>query len=348
MPDATPKQRLSCTPGWFCFLSAALILLASIASCSLVHIPSPAHQPVDVIYDDDCDGDIDCAITQPIFNHWIDIGYVKAWGVVSSGHSRLGAPTLRLFRDYYGHSSLFPVGAWLPGCESKSSAPWNVAVVNKFDPGDTCANYPSCVQVLRQSMVRYAATGATHGLNYVITGPLSCEEEFRNSLPDSISRLTGEQMEQLYIKQFVVMNGIVHSGHEFNCDNDVPACAAFFAYVTSQNGYPPVYVVPNNTGAGQVITEVPVASLPSSNPTAYAFAFQGTTGDTDEDSLALEYAIYENWGWLTSPDSTNVVNPATGLNSWNSQPSSGQFYLEVVADPELFELLLENSWLPSH
>jgi hypothetical protein len=159
--------------------------------------------------------------------------------------------------------------------------------------------------------------------------------------------MTGEQMEQLYIRQFVLMNGVAQSGNEYNCDNDVPACAAFFAGVTAQNGYPPVYVVPKNTGAQQVITEVPVAPLSPSNPTSYAFASEGGTGDTDEDSMAVEYAVYGNWGWQTSPDSTNVVNPATGLNIWNSQSASGQFYLEVVADDHLFELLLKNPWLPS-
>ena len=126
------------------------------------------------------------------------------------------------------------------------------------------------------------------------------------------------------------------------------ACAAFFAHVTAANGYPPVYTVPNNTGAEQVMTEVPVASLPASNPTAYAFAFQNLSIDSDEDAMALEYAVYGDWGWLTSADSTNTVNPGTGLSNWNSQLSSGQYFLKAVADRELFEILLKTPWLPSN
>ena len=294
MPETKHKQRSSTAEGRFRLLrrlacTAAPILLALVAGCIGVHVhlANPPQSPVNIVYDDDCDGDIDCAVTQPILNHWIDLGYVKVWGMVSSGHSRLGAPTLRLFRDYYGHSNLYPVGAWTPGCEANQSAPWNVAVVNKFDSGDTCANYPSCTRVLRESVAQYVSSGASQGLDYVITGPLTCEEAFRNSPPDTISPLTGEQMEQRYVRQFVVMNGKVPAGAEYNCQNDVSSCAAFFAHVTAANGYPPVYTVPINTGAEQVKTEVPVSSLPASNPTAYAFASQTLSVDSDEDSMAL-------------------------------------------------------------
>lgn len=326
-----------------------LLLFALGCSSPQFHFPAPPQKPVDMLYDDDCDGDIDCAITQPILNHWIDLGYVKVWGMVSSGHSRLGAPTLRIFRDYYGHSNLFSIGAWTPGCESNNSTPWTVAVVNKFDPGDTCDNYENCASVLRRSVAQYAASGGSaQGLDYVITGPLTCEEAFRNSLPDAISPLTGVQMEQHYIKQFVAMNGLAPSGGEYNCGADARACNAFFANVTAQNGYPTIYVVPDNTGAPQVITQVPVSSLPQSNPTEVAFSSQGTTSEPDEDSMAVEYAVYGDTGWFISPNSTNTVNAANGTNTWISTVPSGQYYLTLLYGPGLFEFLLSNPWLPSN
>lgn len=331
--------------------AAALFVLAPgfDLGCGSVYIrpPNPPQQAVNLLYDDDCDADIDCAITQPILNHWIDLGYAKVWGMVSSGHSRLGAPTLRVFRDYYGHTSMFPVGAWTPGCEANPSAPWNLAVVNRFDPGDTCAAYANCVAVLRQSVERYVASGGSeHGLRYVITGPLSCEEAFRISPPDTISTMSGIQMEQLYISQFVLMNGVVLSGGETNCEADAPACASFFANVTAGNGYPPVYVVSRNTGAADVITHVPVSTLPQSNPTACAFASQGTTSGMDEDSMAVEYAIYGGTGWTASTDSTNTAQATTGVNTWNVKKPSGHYYLGVPDDQEMFEGLLSNPWLP--
>src|SRR5580698_1036840 len=114
-------------------LALALLVLVGCSSLT-TRLPAPPQTPVDVIYDDDCDQDPDCAVTQPILHHWIDIGYAKVWGEVSSGHSQLGAPTMRVFRDYYGHSSLFSIGAWTPGCAATPSSTWNIAVVNKFDP----------------------------------------------------------------------------------------------------------------------------------------------------------------------------------------------------------------------
>lgn len=341
-----PVQR----PSSAVFLAGFILSLAALAlavGCgSMMQPPGPPQKAVNVLYDDDCDQDIDCAVTQPVLNHWIDLGYMKVWGMVSSAHSPLGAPTLRVFRDYYGHTDLFSVGAWTPGCELNPPSPWNLAVVNKFDAGDTCAGYAGCVAVLRQSVARYVSGGGgAHGLLYVITGPLSCEEAFRNSPPDAISTMTGAQMERTYIGQFVLMNGLVPTGTEYNCKTDAAACASFFANVTAKAGYPPVSVVPYNTGATAVMTSVPVTTLPPSNPTACAFAAQHETIWGEEDLMTVEYAVFGNTGWTVSEDSTNVVEPATGLNTWNGE-KSGHYHLQVPGDQPMFEQLLSSPWLP--
>jgi hypothetical protein len=300
-----------------------------------------------MIYDDDCDGDIDCTVTQPILHRWIDLNYVKVWGMVSSAHSQQGAATLRIFRDYYKHDNLFSIGAWTPGCGSKVSDPAYVAIVNQFAPGDTCTNYKNCVLVLRQSVASYiAGGGSTRGLDYVITGPLTCEEAFRDSPGDAISPLTGAQMEKTYIKQFVLMNGLAPSGVEYNCETDADACSTFFAGVTSGNGYPPVYVLPLDTGAMKVVTQIHVSSLPQSNPTAYAFALTGLKRSFDEDILAMEFAVYGTPGWYVSPNSTNTVEPVSGLDRWASSSQSGHYYLTVLGDAGVFERLFGDALLP--
>jgi hypothetical protein len=309
---------------------------------------TPPKTPVNIIYDDDCDGDIDCTVTQPIIHHWIDIGYVKIWGMVSSAPSMLGAPAMKVFQNYYGHDGLFPIGAWTPGCALLQSAPWYVALVGKFDPGDVCTNYKNCGTVLRQSVANYIAGGGkANGLTYVITGPLMCEEEFRATPADGISSLTGVQMEQRFIKEFVLLNGYAPSGQEPNCTENASACSAFFTNVTSGSGYPPVYVVPVNTGATSVVTTVPTRTLPLTNPTAYAFNFAGVTQTGDEDALAVEYAVYGNSGWILSANGTDTVSAATGENSWSHGATSGQYYLSTAIPPSFFEKLLSNPWLPS-
>ncbi len=327
------------------------LLIGGCEAYSVVFTPPQA--PVNMIYDDDCDGDFDCAVTQPIIHHWINIGYVKMWGMVSSGSSQLGAPTMKVFRHYYGHDSLFPIGAWTPGCALHQSAPWNVAVVGEFDAGDVCTNYVNCGTALRQSVANYiGAGGKANGLTYVITGPLSCEEEFRATSADAISSLTGAQMEQQFIKEFVLMNGCANSASappctvETNCVENADACREFFANVTSQNGYPPAFVVPLNTGAGNVYVRVPIASLPLTNPTAYAFNSIGRNDSAVEDALAVEYAVFGSIGWTPSANSTDMVNAATSENSWSSNPASGQYYLSVATSPASFGDLLANPWVP--
>src|SRR5439155_7241766 len=86
---------------------------------------------VDMIYDDDCDVDIDCVTTQPLIHHWIDRGFVKMWGMVSSAPTKFGAPALKVFQQYYGHDGLFPIGAAVPACGLQNSAAWAAAVVGQ-------------------------------------------------------------------------------------------------------------------------------------------------------------------------------------------------------------------------
>ncbi len=324
-----------------------LCLLGSFAcsrECAIVPLVSA---PVSIIYDDDCDGDIDCVTTQVLINNWIDKGFVKMWGMVSSAPSKLGAPTMKVFRHYYNHDDLFSVGAWTPNCGSRNSAPWAIALVEKFDIGDVCTNYPSCGEILRKSIANYVAGGgATKGLVYVITGPLTCEEEFRTTTADAVSPLTGVEMEQQYIEKFVLMNGFAPDGLESNCLVNAPACNAFFANVTSENGYPPVYVVPLNTGATNVVTQIPASALPSTNPSAYAFVSTGSSAQTvDEDALAIEYGVFGGTGWRLSANSTNTVDATSGANRWSSSTASGQYYLTPTNGPQCFEKMFNVQWL---
>jgi len=156
------------------------------------------------------------------------------------------------------------------------------------------------------------------------------------------------QMEQKYIEEFVLMSGYApsHPDAEYNCKTDAYACSAFFTDVTFRNGYPHVYVVPFNTGAANVVTQVPVRTLPPSNPTAFAFTSINNIVTSDEDSLAVEYAVFGSAGWTLSSNSSNFVNAATGENSWSSRTASGQYYLTSVAAPIEFEVVLANPWLP--
>ena len=297
---------------------------------------------VDVIYDDDCDGDIDCVTTQPLIHHWIDRGYVKMWGMASSAHSRLGAPALKVFQRYYGHDGLFSIGAAVPACGLGNSAAWAAAVVDQFEAGDDCTHYTSCGIVLRQSIANYIeGGGAANGLVYVITGPLTCEEELRSAPADGISPLTGAQMEQKYIKEFVLMNGFAPSGTESNCSEDAVACSRFFANVTGQNGFPPVYVVPLNTGATGVVTQIPNSSLPPTSPSGYAAKAVGGSDRTfDEDALAFEFGVLGSTGWKISANGTNTADATNGTNTWSSGKASGQYYLSTAYGASYFEGVL--------
>src|SRR5207248_6254170 len=245
----------------------------------------------------------------------------------------------KVFQQYYGHDGLFPIGAAVPACGLQNSAAWAAAVVGQFDAGDDCTRYTSCGIVLRQSIANYiGGGGAANGLVYVITGPLTCEEELRAAPADGVSSLTGAQMEQRYVKEFVVMSGFAPTGTESNCSEDAPACSGFFANVTGQNGFPPVYVVPLNTGAADVVTQVPNSFLPVTSPSGYAAKGLGGSNRTyAEDALAFEFGVLGSAGWKVSASCTNTADIRNGTNTWSRGKASGQYYLSTAYGSSYFE-----------
>ncbi len=115
------------------------------------------------------------------------------------------------------------------------------------------------------------------------------------------------------------MNGFAPSGTESNCSEDAVACSRFFANVTGQNGFPPVYVVPINTGATGVMTQIPNSSLPPTSPSEYAAKAVGGSDQTfDEDSLAFEFGVLGSTGWKISGNGTNTADARNGTNTWSS------------------------------
>src|SRR5690242_2760152 len=95
-------------------ISCALFFAGSSGCARECSIVAPLSAPANMIYDDDCDGDVDCVTTQAVIHNWIDKRFVRMWGMVSSAPSNFGAPALKIFRHYYNHDDLFPIGAWTP------------------------------------------------------------------------------------------------------------------------------------------------------------------------------------------------------------------------------------------
>lgn len=297
---------------------------------------------VPVIFDDDNTSDPDGALaTLPALFKLADQGEIKILGIMADTANTQAAAGMCVFASYYlravisgGHCSSggLIISAYQGslscsnGCNTSS---WLGALVTQFDPGDTRTNYPDCITGYRTMLA------ANSGVTIIETGMMTCLNGLLTSAADGISPLTGAQLIKNQVSKVVILGGVNPSGSEFNLQADPADASNFFATVTSQNGYPPVWMVSFGNGTG-TNAGPPQYGITTVNP-AYFVANQSSTSQRPIwDSLAVLYAARGlSFGGTTyfsdAGNGTQTVNASTGANSWSTGTASGQHYLNNVA-----------------
>lgn len=316
-----------------------------------------AQVPVPVLWDDDATSDVDTASTAAAIHKLMDQNVVKIVGITADTANVDAAPALFIFARYYQHTSAQGVyfGAYqgslntcitpATGCNTSG---WNAALVAQYNAGDTRANYESCATTWRR------AAAQNPGLVIIMSGTPECEALFLASGADSISPLTGVQLAKQNVSKLVILGGINPSGAgscsatqpEFNFATDPAAWNSLFTTWTSQNGYPPVWMVDFCDG---LITSSgpPTYATNTINPVLYAFNQDGVNQRNVWDSLTVLLGAYglgppNGIYFADSGNGTQTVNATTAVNSWGTGTASGQHYVTNVASASVFANLLDG------
>lgn len=303
---------------------------------------SGSYAQLPFLWDDDCTSDVDCAVTAAAVNKLADQHVINLVAVVADTSNAYAAPAMYVFEKYYRRSSV-PIGAMTGtlncsnGCNMSS---WNAALVSQFDAGDTGSNYPSCVSVYRQ------AVAANPGIVIVMTGSAPCMAGFLASGADAVSPLGGAQLARQNVGRLIVLGGVNPSGTEFNIQSDPADWNTIFTMWTTQNGFPPLWMVDFNDGL--VANAGPPAYANSLvNPELYAFQQAGVSQRPVWDSLAVLLGAYGlSMGKTTlftdAGNGTQTINPATGANNWGTGTASGQHYVTNAASGAEFSTILDG------
>jgi inosine-uridine nucleoside N-ribohydrolase len=296
---------------------------------------------VPVIYDDDCTSDADCALASlPALFKLADRGEIQILGVMADSANMQASAALCAFASYYGYATIsggtcasgISISAYQgslscsTGCNTSA---WLSSLVGQFDSGDTRANYPSCITAYRTILA------ANSGVTIIETGMMTCLNGLLTSSADGISSYTGAQLIQMNVSKIVILGGINPSGTEFNMQSDPSDASNFFSTVTSQNSYPPIWMIGNGNGTG-TNAGPPQYGITTVNP-AYYVANQDSANQRPVwDALAILYAARGlSYGGTTyfsdAGNGTQTVNASTGANSWSTGTASGQHYLANVA-----------------
>jgi len=302
-----------------------------------------------IIYDDDCSQDVDCVNTLPILYALEDRGEIKILAMVADSANPLTAPVMKIFASYGGHPQT-PIGA------NQSDEPagalclknkcnesyWTTGLVQRFDSGDTRANYPNCVAVYRKALAHQPA----HSVAIAVTGFSPCLNQLLASGPDTTSKLSGAELVKQKVKLLSVMGGKYPQGTEWNFESDAPGFHKLFTQWTKQNGYPPVYF--NGFANGlDILAGPPATALPTTNPTKYGLDLAKTAQRPMWDMLSALFAArglaYQGTTYFTlSQPGTITLDAQTGADTWSSTVDSGHYVITNAASNETFMGLFDG------
>jgi hypothetical protein len=302
-----------------------------------------------LIYDDDCSQDVDCVATLPIVHALEDRGEIKIRALVADSANPMTAPVMRLFANYAGHKEMV-IGAnqsddpatALCSKNACNTGVWADKLVERFDAGDTRANYPDCVTVYRRAL----AEAPKQSVAIAVTGFATCLNQLLASRADGVSQLTGAELVKQKVKLLSVMGGRYPTGNEWNFQSDAPGFHRLFVEWTRQHGYPPVYLNGFENGE-HVMAGAPAKASPLVNPTRYGLQLAGYDQRPMWDMLSVLFAARgSSFGgtkyFTVSKGGTVTVDGVTGDDVWGAGVDSGHYVLTNAATAETFSAMLDG------
>ena len=257
---------------------------------------------------------------------------ILAMCVSSGGHSGIwGPPCLDAFNTYYGRPDI-PIGVAQNGPNFGSS--YNQQIAEEFPQDLGTGNAWDAVELYRKVLSEQPDSSVV----IVTTGFMTNIANLLKSTADSYSSLTGIDLVNKKVKQWVCMGGgYPSSGGEFNFNQD----AAATKYVV-ENWPKPVLFSGVEIG-GSILTGAKLALTSESNPIRRAYQLAGgyvgsTRSSWDQTAVLaavrdpLLYWNLETTGYCDVGDN--------GSNVWYSSPDKDHSYLiKKVSDSEMAETI---------
>ncbi len=246
---------------WFYIVSSvALVFLACQG-------PAQSENPVKIIFDTDMGSDCDDVGALALLHHYASAGKAEILGCVySSGVVPYGAAIIQAINIYYGRPDI-PIGAAhdslvgdpIDKMTAEKLAKDNAAFGNTIVHSREARNQTKlCREILvsqPDQSVTYLTVGHTHGLYDLLT-----------SNPDDISPLSGHELIQQKIKQWVALGALRASNPEQHYTRDwnffFNGTALYTEYLVKHFPVPIVYVdAGHDVRTGKSLTDTPPGNI---------------------------------------------------------------------------------------
>ncbi len=302
-----------------------------------------------IIFDTDIGGDADDLGALAMLNHFVDSKECELMAVMCWSTEEYAVSAIDAVNRYYGHPEI-PVGARK---DTLAYIPWNYCkvIADQFPHELNHRNVPDAVSLYRKIL----AESPEKGLVIVTVGPLKNIEDLLKSEGDAFSPLSGKELIEQKVREFVIMGGNFPEGKwEWNFFGGMPGVTQ---YVLSELEVPVTFTgfeLGVQIKSGEVFNGIdPATPLYigflhfSKNAPWMKGKFKGEILDNSTfDQTAVLYAVRNGSGTYWDKISDGIcVADGKGGNTWNESREFPHSYLQLLMDPEELAELIEQIML---
>ena len=310
-----------------------------------VLMPSQPSGRPHIILDTDNDSDVGdpAAIAYAMALH--NEGLIDLIGITTINSNDTSAPMVKIMANYSGLPSL-PIGAYQGSDFRNTPARFTDAVVSRFNPGDTRANYPAALTTLRTLLAN-----SPDPITIVEIGPAKNLADLIASPADSISPLTGAQLVAAKVDRVVFMGGLFPAGNgatspEFNMGLNSTFIAANQAFLAS---WPTKVIFIGGEEGWSVQTGPRAGSDGNTDPLKYSFQLVGTTLRSSWDAMAIQYAavgVGAQALYVFGGADGTVTLSANGNSYWSAAAGKHSFIKKSAPDATIAASIQNvlNTW----
>jgi len=170
-----------------------------------------------LIFDTDFGGDADDLAALAMLNHFANKNECNLLAVMVWSTEEYAVPAIDAVNTFYGNPDI-PIGVRKDG---KYFEEWNYSkpIADVFEHNETFDSATESTLLYRKILSK----SKNKSIVIVTVGPLKNIENLFNSKADSISPLSGKELIELKVKEFVIMGGQFPQGEkEWNFDGNMP------------------------------------------------------------------------------------------------------------------------------
>jgi len=291
-----------------------------------------------IIFDTDFGGDADDLGGLAMLHHFVEHNECSLLGIMSWSTDKYTIPALDAVNRFYGHPDI-PIGTRKDSLQFND---WNYSkpIADNFPYKRNYEDVPDATTLYRELLSENPDSCVT----IVTVGPLKNIADLLKSDGDAISPLSGKELIEKKVKEFVIMGGRFPEGEwEWNFSGDMPGVTQ---YVISHLTVPITftgYEIGMAIKTGKVLNSIdPETPLTTGYRHFSEHAhwerenFRGKILDNATyDQTAVLYAVRNGVGTYWDRISNGVCIPdENGGNTWIEGVQSNHSYLKLIMDEE--------------